>query len=62
MYPRTPPAPRQKTSIQEAIGFGSGRKESVQHALEGLMDRKASIANVLSMDQQRITMKINFYQ
>ncbi|KAH3915876.1 hypothetical protein HBI56_040790 [Parastagonospora nodorum] len=69
MYPRTPPAPRQmdvktrqKSSIQEAISTSPGRKESVQHALEELMDRKASIASVLSMGQQRMTMKINFYQ
>lgn len=53
---------RRKTSIQEAINTTSGRKESAQHALEDLIDRKASIASVLSMGQQRMTMKVNFYQ
>jgi hypothetical protein len=69
MWPRTPPCPqkvdvktRRKISIQDASAPGAGQRESVQHVLEDIMDRKASIASVLTMGQERMTMKINFYQ
>jgi hypothetical protein len=38
------------------------RKRSVQHAFNDIMDRKVCIASVLSMEQERMKMKTNFYQ
>jgi hypothetical protein len=66
MYPRTPPCPREMevkrrptaSDVDEVIGH----KQSIQHALEDIMDRKASIASVLTMRQQQMRMKTNFYQ
>jgi hypothetical protein len=34
----------------------------IQHVLEDMRERKASIASVLTMGQERMNMKINFYQ
>jgi hypothetical protein len=49
---------RKVSAVEEVIG----RKQSVQHTLEDITDRKASIASVLSMGQERMRMRINFYQ
>jgi hypothetical protein len=45
-----------------AVEVAISQRKSVQHALEGTMARKAFIASVLSTEQERRNMKINFYQ
>jgi hypothetical protein len=68
MYPRTPPYPRQPDSksyqqlTEGVVVESAAQKRSVQHALNDFMGRKASIASVLSVEQERMHMKINFYQ
>jgi hypothetical protein len=66
MYPRTPPCPRQMEVKMRpkvlAVEAAISRRKSVHYALEDIMGRKASIARVFSMEQERMNMKINFYQ
>ncbi|KAF1920211.1 hypothetical protein BDU57DRAFT_6471 [Ampelomyces quisqualis] len=50
MGPRTPPVPARKGS------------SAIQCALEGMMNRKASVVSVLSMGQERMKMRIEFFQ
>jgi hypothetical protein len=49
---------------QETLGVhvNHGQEHLIQHVLEDMKDRKASIASVLTMGQERMNMKINFYQ
>jgi hypothetical protein len=66
LYPRTPPCPRQmeikmRTKVL-AVEATISRRQSVHHALGDIVGRKASITSVLSMDQELMRMKINFYQ
>jgi hypothetical protein len=66
MFPRTPPCPREievkMRPRASAVEHVIGRKQSVQHALEDVMGRKASMVSVLSTGQERMRMKVNFYQ
>jgi hypothetical protein len=39
-----------------------GQEHLIQHVLEDMRERKASIASVLTMGQERMNMKINFCQ
>ncbi|OAL06871.1 hypothetical protein IQ06DRAFT_209482, partial [Phaeosphaeriaceae sp. SRC1lsM3a] len=63
LFPRAPPCPREvEVKARQYVESDGDRKGSSQHALEEVMDRKASITSVLSMGQERIRMRSNFYQ